>query len=221
MKNKREFIIAFVSLLVGVIVTYFFLQNRISNTVIQKSKIKDINTQNGIIIEARTGSFNSNGKIDTIQLKLLSKYDGSGNAKLVLIEDGKEISTKNVTLENDFGNLELVNLFDYSHQQILFTEYVGAHSMNGFFYQVRNGELTPICPDQSEGPNSCYFFSDGPSIYAKDLDGDGVKEIISDNFTYYGDPQANPTIYKWNGSIYKTVTGTQYDKFLAILKAKK
>jgi hypothetical protein len=55
----------------------------------------------------------------------------------IVIGDGKEISTRNVTLENDFGNLELVNLFYYSHQQILFTKVVGAHGVNAFLYKLK------------------------------------------------------------------------------------
>lgn len=229
MVNKRELIISAISLLVGVFITSFILQNYFSNTTIEKSKIGDVNKDIGTIIAAQSGSFNGNGKLNTVQLQLLSKFDQTAspkkNARLVLIENGKQISTKDVTLETNIGYLELVNLFDHSHQQILFTTGVGPHSMYGFLYQLKNGTLSPICPDDSKTDIKqgidCYFFSDAPSIYAEDLNGDGISEIISGNFTYHGDPQANPTIYKWNGSIYETVLGTQYDKFLAILKSKK
>lgn len=174
----------------------------------QKSKIKDINIQSGTIIEAQTGSFNSNGKIDTVQLQLLFKYNGSSNARLVVLEDGKEISSKDVTLENNFGKLELVQLFDNTNQQILFTAGVGPHSMNGFFYQLKDNMLTPICPDDNKEDKQrgldCFFFSDAPSIYAKDLDGDGVSEIVASGHSYY-DWKSSDQIYKWDGLIYKLV----------------
>jgi len=226
MRNKRELIIAFASLLIGVVVTYLFLHSYIS-TASQNSKIKDITTQGGTIIAAQTGSFNGNGKIDTIQLQLLSKFNETvspkKNARLVLIEDGKEISTKDVTLENNIGYLELVSLFNNRVQQILFTTGVGAHSMDGFFYQLKNVTLSPICPDDNQGNKEqgldCFFSSDAPSIYAKDLDGDGISEIIVSGHSYYNS-QTSDTIYKWNGSIYKTVTGAQYDKLLTIVKGK-
>lgn len=228
MKNKHELIISVISLLIGGFIAYLILQNHILDTASQKSKIKDINTQSGIIIEAQTGSFNNNGKIDTVQLQLLSKYNESSspkkNAKLVVIEDGKKISTKDVTLENNFGKLELIYLFDHSNQQILLTTGVGAHSVNGFFYQLKNSTLTPICPDDNQGDKkqglSCFFFSDSPSIYAEDLDGDGVSEIIASGHPYY-DWQSSDQIYKWDGLTYKTVIGNQYEKLLAIVKAKK
>ena len=223
MKNKREIIVSVVSLLFGGLITYFILQNYISNSISQKSKIENIKTRSGTIIEAQTGSFNGNGKIGTVQLKLLSKYDGTNNAKLILIEDGREIFTKDVTLENNFGKLELVNLFGDDDQQILLTTGVGAHSLLGYFYQLTDNKLISLCPEDGQGAdnnidkkNDCAFFSDGAEIFSKDLNGDGVSEIIESG----RDPE-NPTkIFKWDGALYKKVVGAEYDKMSLVLQQK-
>lgn len=205
MEYFKKIILYLFLLIIGFSVGYSLKSTTVTS---QKSKIKDINTRSGTIIEAQTGSFNKNGKIDTVQLQLLFKYNGLSNARLVVLEDGKEISSKDVTLENNLGKLELVHLFNDSNQQILFTAGAGAHSMNGFFYQLKDSTLIPICPDDNKEDKQrgldCFFFSDAPSIYAKDLDGDGVSEIIASGHSYY-DWKSSDQIYKWDGLMYKLV----------------
>lgn len=223
MKNKRRLIIAFV-LLVGAITVYLFLQNHILNIASQKYRIKDTSLQSGTIIEAQTASLNGNGRVDTVQLQLLSKYNGSNNAKLVLIEDGKEIFTKDVALEFNFGKLELVNLFGDINQQILLTTGVGGHSLLGYFYQLVDNKLVPLCPEDGQGADQninkkadCAFFSDGTTIYSRDLDSDGIAEIIEGGREYL-DSENPIKIYKWDGAVYRKVVGATYDKMLVTLE---
>lgn len=219
MKNKRKLIITLILLLVLLLIPSFLLKRSSKTSVTPQSK----NTQEPILLSMQTADFAGDGSLETAELWA---GDNLYHAKplLLVVKDKRIIITKVVSLEFNHGELAVTNLFSNNKRQILFTTGVGAHSVLGYFYQLTDNKLIPLCPEDAQNTDQkidkkadCAFFSDGATICPEDLDGDGIEEIVELGHKYY-DSETPTSIYKWSGSNFSKLIGDKYTTYLAKLK---
>lgn len=95
----------------------------------------------------------------------------------------------------NFG--DVIDLNNDGYDEITINLSAGAHGYYAYFVSVYEDSLSLVRDD-----NGNYdFFAMRGGIFVKDIDNDGIQEIIVDHMLESGQKE-NYTIYKWNGKAY-------------------
>jgi len=99
----------------------------------------------------------------------------------------------------------------------------GAHSSKMLIFKMDGEKLIPVCTKGKKVSETldCAFFSDAGGPYLKDLDGNGVPEVIEEAHTYSendADEIVLTGVFVYRDGEFVDTEGEEYEKYLELYK---
>jgi len=145
----------------------------------------------------------------------------------VEIQDGKTYKLIASRVESLFvGGSTVARLrpVKFGEDTLIVLEYLdlGAHSSTTIIYKIVEDQLIPVCvPNTTFSIKQCSFFSDAAAPIIKDLDMDGIPEIIRDSNVNRGnnfDTIILRDVYVYRNGSFDETKDEEYEKFFQLFK---
>lgn len=215
--------------MIGIILIILILFMGFYSMVVSKNKsvqkINNLPLATDKFIDTKA-DLNGDGSQETLRIAYADLKKGQTiQYEVILDKNGKEIGSRTMPIPiMPLPNSGKVYPPDAESKQqfVSFDFSVGPHSSETMFFglQQKTNEIAPVClTGNVKGPESCLFWSgEVGGLVAKDLDNDGVLEVVEIVDEYPKDGQITSAIEKTINDSFKDLGQTATDGMIRIAK---